>query len=181
MARNPHELSLIEIIVAMAILASISGLTSLVVNALQAPSLAQINRQYALFITNFDNTANRAAAKNFGNPNFSASSLAQDYPLNPESTLTVTVSFQGCVASNTLLQFNALGTTDLNALITESTAQTPAEAISSGTGKTGGVMMNEFYDRTLETNTTIFAYLITGSTGNQPHTSYIIGEASQCK
>jgi prepilin-type N-terminal cleavage/methylation domain-containing protein len=181
MERNHRGLSLIETIVAMAILASIGGLTSLVINALQAPRLAQINRQYAIFITNFDNTANRAAAKNFGNPNFSASQFAQDYPLNPESPLIVTVSFQGCVASNNLLQFNALGTTDLNALITESTSQTPAEAISSNTGKTGGVMMNEFYDRTLGTNTTIFAYLITGSAGTQPHTSYIIGEASQCR
>ncbi|MBC7881106.1 MAG: prepilin-type N-terminal cleavage/methylation domain-containing protein [Anaerolineae bacterium] len=181
MARNRRGLSLIETMVAVAILASIGGLTSLVINALQAPSLAKIQRQYAIFITGFDNSANRATAKNFGNLAFSASSLAQDYPLNPESSLIVSVSFQGCIASSSLLQFNTLATADLNALTTESTAQTPAEAISNGTGKTGGVMINEFYNRTLGADTTIFAYLITGPTGTQPHTSYIVGEASQCK
>jgi prepilin-type N-terminal cleavage/methylation domain-containing protein len=181
MERNRRGLSLIETIVAVTILASISSLTSLIINALQAPRLAKLQQQYASFITDFGNIANRTATKNFGNPNFYASSLAQDYPLTPTSLLIVSVSFQGCITSSNLLQFNALDNADLNALITESTVQTPAEAISNNTGQPGGVMMNEFYDRTLGSDVTIFAYLMTGPTGTQPYTTYIVGETSQCK
>lgn len=181
MERNHRGLSLIEAIVAVAILASIGGLTSLVTNSLQAPRLATIQQHYALFIANFDSTASRSAAKNYGNAAFSASQFTKDYALSPENPLIVSVSFQGCTSASTLLQFNALSSTDLNTLMTESTMQTPAEAISNGTGKPGGVMMNEFYDRTLGTDSTVFIYLITGPTGTQPHTSYIIGEVSQCK
>jgi len=174
-------MSLVQVAIALALMAAFGSLTELIIrNRLEPAQLAR-DRAFIGFVERFEDDASQIAGENAANPNFTASSLAGTYALAPESDATVTVEFEGCTDSRSLLQANVLSESDANALEQESTVQTPAEAVAVNQGQVGGILLNEVYAQRLGNEPTLFTYRLSGTRSTRSHISYIIGEQTQCR
>ncbi len=179
--RTTRGESLVGILVATAILAGVGGLTAVTVSTRESVLKGQIIMRFAEFIDYFDQLASEQTANNWDNPAFQATSLAGSYPLTPESTKEfVNVDFQGCVKPATLLAVNNRSPEEIQALFAQAAVETPALSIYEGSGQTGGILINEPYDRKLSDSPVLFSYLLTGPKESGSHLMYIIGDTRQC-
>lgn len=175
--RGNRGLSMIEVILAMGILASVGGMTFMVVAARQTAPQAQNIRHFADFVDRFIKLANDLSITD---PNFNPASLSTTYPLTEGSAVSATVQFNGCIVPSEQLGHNTLDEAERNLLLANIIVDTPASAIQLGYGQTGGIVLNERFEQVVNTGATLFAYEVTGPAGTRPLNTYVIGDASQC-
>lgn len=184
--RNVRGESLVGLLVALSVLAAIFAFTPLVVQTRLMPLQSASRYTFSGFVAHFNRLASHQAAANWANPSFRASSLAGTYPLAEGSAQTATVSFEGCLDPAVAGLHNNLPPSQSEALAAQITRQTPAQVITSGDGQTGGVILNEPYDRRLPEVTQLLRYKLTGpaiSDGNPPPVaiSQIPASPEQCQ
>lgn len=175
--RGNQGLSMIEVILAMGILASVGGMTFMIVAARQTAPQAQNIRHFADFVDRFIKLANDLSITD---PNFNPASLATTYPLTEGSTVSAIVEFKGCAVPSEQLGHNTLSSQQIADLNDSIKLQTPATAISFGVGQTGGIILNEKFDRAVSARATLFVYEVTGPLGTRPMSVQVIGSNNQC-